>query len=92
MEAPARYAAEPGLQTLEQGLKARLLRSAGMSGAWGGRVVDGIADVETTSALLEAALQIAPERYVEDVYGTDMLSSWAQRSSTARMEADGRGR
>jgi hypothetical protein len=39
-----------------------------------------------TSALLEAALRMAPMVEAEDVFGADMLSSWAQRSYESRLQ------
>jgi hypothetical protein len=39
-----------------------------------------------TSALLEAALKLVPMAEAEDVFGADMLSSWAQRSYESRAQ------
>jgi hypothetical protein len=58
--------------------------SGHLGAAFSVSVMDDDGAQHTATALLDAALKIRSEVPVEDVFGADMLSSWAQRSFTQR--------
>jgi hypothetical protein len=61
-----------------------LSRSGHVGAAFSVSVMDDDGAQHTATALLDAALKLRSEVPVEDVFGADMLSSWAQRSFTQR--------
>jgi hypothetical protein len=62
-------------------------RALGAGGAFGDSPMDTSGSLHDTATLLDAALRMSSTLPREDVFGGDMLSSWAQRSFTERQAA-----
>ena len=62
-------------------------RALGAGGAFGDSPMDTSGSLHDTATLLDAALRLSSSLPREDVFGGDMLSSWAQRSFAERQAA-----